>query len=123
MSHKGQTRRFRHVRATSALPPIATINRTCRQVGSVPATDSCAAAKCIWTASDRLRPSRNERAASSSVAALPHLIAQPPKAISFASVSCDYGRWAFAPNKPEVQTDLHDVLSIADRQAEWPRIQ
>ncbi len=36
MSHKGQSRRFRYVRATSALPPIATINRTCRQVGSVP---------------------------------------------------------------------------------------
>src|SRR5216684_213219 len=44
MSLLYQTRRFRHVRATSALPPIATINRTCRQVGSVPCADSCTAA-------------------------------------------------------------------------------
>ncbi len=36
MSELGQTRRFRHVRGTSALPPIATIKQTCRQVGSVP---------------------------------------------------------------------------------------
>ncbi len=35
MSLKGQSRRFRHGRGMSALLPTATINRTCRQVGSV----------------------------------------------------------------------------------------
>jgi hypothetical protein len=39
MSCLGHSRRFRYVRATSALPPIATIKRTCRQVGSVPIGD------------------------------------------------------------------------------------
>ncbi len=34
MSESGQTRRFRHVRATSALPPIATINRFGAIIGS-----------------------------------------------------------------------------------------
>ncbi len=53
MSEMGQTRRFRHVRGTSALPPIATIKQTCRQVGSVPRADnrSSATTLAFWARS------------------------------------------------------------------------
>src|SRR6266516_7618651 len=38
MTASDHSRRFRYVRTTSALPPIATIKWTCRQVGSVATT-------------------------------------------------------------------------------------
>jgi len=39
MSALGQSRRFGPIRATSALPPIASIERTCREVRLVPIGD------------------------------------------------------------------------------------
>ncbi len=47
MSGLGQSRRFWHVRATSAFPLIATEERTSRDVSNVPLTDSCVAANSI----------------------------------------------------------------------------